>query len=258
MTKKQKKSNNLYKIIILLLLYVGTFMLFFPLFKKSFIVYEATTAQFKEVTQLTKVAKIPFEPVDAISFKETLAAVNQPDFSSIGSLQIDSLQLTTPIFAGLDQTQMIYGAGSMYPARNPAKENLVLLGHHLGVGDILFGRLNNIKKNAEIRLRYLGKNYTYQVFEKKEINETDLNVLKTQNKAMLTLITCDQPTATNKRIIVQAKLVNNKKNTIKKIEKKANKWKLIRKNVKFKWVWLPMIVFFGINTILSWFIIKKV
>lgn len=258
--KKQKneKPNRRIKAFLLLLLYAGIFLLFFPVFRNLLLVEKTTTATITEVKNLSEISSVPFERIDAPTMSEILGSKNA--LNSIGGLQIPDLALGLPIFAGINQEQSLYGVLSMYPDRSPEKQNLVLIGHHFGVSDVLFGKLQELKVGQKVYLRYLGKYAAYKVTENRVINEDETEVLEDTVKPKLTLITCDRITQTEKRILVTAvPLPTNDQKQLKKTVETA-----VKKQQKRKWVvqlqhiWLPLM---GIGLLLiglTILIIKKV
>lgn len=91
------------------------------------------------------------------------------------------------------------------------KGNTVLSGHSSndlfdnGAYKFIFVQLNKLEKGDTIYVNYEGKRYTYSVSDKKLVAPTDVNVLLgTNDKPILTLITCWPIGTANQRIILTA------------------------------------------------------
>ncbi|BBM19271.1 class A sortase [Enterococcus avium] len=256
--KKNKKKNRLFKGLALILLYTGVLMVSLPWLKTTIIVAKDSRTSITQVTNLSEVRDIPFKRVDPPTLNQVL--LSKPnDQSAIGEIQIADLNIALPIFAGLDSTQLIYGVGSMYPDRNLKKANLVLLGHHLGAQELLFGNLVNARKGQEIQLSYLGKYYEYVIDQKQVVDEKDLAELAAAEKPQLTLVTCDSPDYTTKRVIVKANLVKQSSDKTKQVMK-INETKFLKKKqqINLKRIVLPLfLLVLGLISV-TYLIIKKI
>lgn len=91
------------------------------------------------------------------------------------------------------------------------KGNTVLSGHSSndlfdnGAYKFIFVQLNKLEKGDTIYANYEGKRYTYTVSDKKLVAPTDVSVLLgTNDKPILTLITCWPIGTANQRIILTA------------------------------------------------------
>lgn len=257
MKRKNEKQNKGIKVVLLLLLYAGVLLICFPILKNSLFVEKTATIQTTEVKQLSEVQQIPFERIEAPTIADIMKS--RDDFTSIGALQIPSIGLNLPIFAGLSQEAMLYGAGSMYPERDPETNNLVLLGHHTGVSDLLFGKLADTKQGDIIYLHYLSQYYAYEIQMKKLVNETQISVLEKSTQPLLTLVTCDRVTATEKRLVVTAKLIKDKRRTIQtKMLRQLKAKEQQQYKLKIRQVWFPLFGIMLVLMILTYLIIKKV
>lgn len=230
-------------------------MLCLPLFRNVYWSEQISRLAVTEVDSLKTLDVIPNQRISPPTLTEVLA--EPPRFESIGRLAIPSLELDLPIFAGLDQTEMIYGAGTMYPGRDPQKGNLVLVGHHTGSASLLFGRLAQIQITAPIYIRYLGTNYAYQVTDMKVVKATDVAVIEETKEAQLILVTCDRITPTNDRIIVTAKrLIETNKETIAQKIKHQQRLNAEKSGWRQEWPALSMVIVGLLVT--TYLIIKKV
>lgn len=239
------------------MLYTGVILICFPLLKNVVLVEKTTTATVSEVSKYSEISQIPFERIEAPSLLEIMTSSN--DLKSIGAIQVPSVDIELPVFAGLSQEELIYGTGAMYPERAPETNNMVLLGHHVGVSDLLFGKLMNVKVGAVVYLRYLSHYYSYQVTTKKMVKETEIQVLEDTPQPLLTLVTCDRGSKTDNRLVVTAVPV---KETTRKIkEQMMNHAKKVETRVtqlRFRRIWLPLLLIMLCLFLATYFILKKV
>ena len=93
--------------------------------------------------------------------------------------------------------------------------NVYIAGHRVGFpgtnSDLAFWDLDKVGNGDEVYLEDAeGRQYTYEVFEKKVVEPTDLSVLKRiEGRNVITLQTCTLPDY-SKRLIVQAELKDTK------------------------------------------------
>ncbi|WP_057895019.1 class A sortase [Lacticaseibacillus brantae] len=256
--KPHAKPNRGLKFLALILLYLGVGLICLPFAKNAILLEKTATAQVQEVKTLNQVKSIPFEAVQAPTIRQALTSNNQ--LTSIGRLQVGTVGLDVPVFAGLGQSELLYGAGSMYPKRDPKTNNLVLAAHHLGTASLLFGRLMQAKVGNVIQLRYLGQLYQYHVTSKRVVNDTNLAVLKESRTPQLTLITCDQPTATTGRLIVTATL-DSKPTTHQlaaTMTQRTSATRQVQQSQRWWQFWLPLVAILVVLPGLSYLIVKKV
>lgn len=125
----------------------------------------------------------------------------------IGILKIQSIELELPVLEGLTQENLSVGVGTMKKNQTPETSNYTLIGHHLPNG-LLLGKLGNVEIGSIAELQISGTNYRYKIVENKIIPETDLYVTDDgEGKGIITILTCDKPTETEKRIMVRGQLI---------------------------------------------------
>ncbi|MCD5003498.1 class A sortase [Enterococcus saccharolyticus] len=209
-------KTNKFKWAIHLFFSVGICLLSFPVIKNTI-----TLVKMQQTT-VTITTERPSNIVnERINFPtiENYLNMSPEKLTAVGELMIPTQQIKLPIFAGLNNQQLLVGVGSMYPERDILKDNMVLLGHHLTMKDVLLGNLQQVKVNDPIFVTYLKESLQYQVIEKKIVNEADLSVLENTAEPKLTIITCDKPEMTDKRIVVIAELVKQESNVSRKYAK---------------------------------------
>ncbi|WP_187164711.1 class A sortase [Enterococcus faecalis] len=137
----------------------------------------------------------------------------QKDFEQVkddilGTIRIASIGLEMPILEGDSFEKMLYGACTVLPKQTMGKGNYTLAAHNAGVDGLMFSSLGNVAVGETITLEdRSGHIYNYKVKEQRHVNMTDTSILNLTRKPTLTLITCDQPTKTDGRIVVIAELI---------------------------------------------------
>lgn len=214
--------------------------------KQSLLSYKLT----KETIVQTTVAEQPLEQAEAVqppTFSEILA-FQGPNLPMSAQLLIPSADFLVPIYPAVTQDTLLAGGGMLFPEREPANNNIVLIGHHLGNQQLLFGQLLSLTKKDDLYLHYADEIYHYQVTAAKIIQETDLSVLDETHEPQLTLITCDKPTQTDQRFVVTASLQKRSPATSETIltEKKLKKTATEKNKRTF---WLAAGLFFCLMVI---------
>lgn len=125
----------------------------------------------------------------------------------IGLLAIPSVNLKLPIFREATNTNLLKGAGMMNEVfKGFNVGNIILAGHHMKKEGLLFQPLMKLEVGRSVYIMDQEKVYEYRMEKPYIVNEEDTSVL-TEPFDGLTLITCDVPVPTNKRLIYQGKLV---------------------------------------------------
>lgn len=208
-----------------------------------------------EITITSNLANTPqpvVEEIQPLQLSSFLAA-KVPKTTGIGTIEVPAADIFLPVFSGLKNEELLIGAGTIFPEREPSKNNLVILGHYVGSQNFLFGSLNQVKVEDSVFLHYLGKNYEYKIVEKKVIDERDIQVMQETKKPELTLLTCGSTNATSNRICVKACLVNAK-NSINQSDKTMNKRYLGKPKVPSNQLILSSIGLIFLLILFSWFI----
>lgn len=235
--------KNKLKIIINLLFIMGVCLISFPIIKNTITIVKIQKT--KVVTKEELPVVNPNERIVLPTIESYLTASSKNLGTAIGELNIPSQKIKIPIFAGLNNQQMLFGVGAMYPERNVLKDNLVLLGHHLSMTELLLGNIQNLQVNDKITVTYLTNKIQYRVIKKETVNETNLSVLESTNIPQLTLITCDKPELTDKRIVVTAKLVDREEQeTLQNTKNNVTPNKKILQRSIVKYSLIPLFIMF--------------
>ena len=104
-----------------------------------------------------------------------------------GVLEIPSLKLTVPIFAGTGELVLNRGVGWIEGTAMPGDEgNVGLAGHRDGY----FRGLKDLKLGDTIEVQSVGRTMHYRVTELKVVDPTDVSVLDPTGNPSVTLVTC--------------------------------------------------------------------
>lgn len=132
--------------------------------------------------------------------------------SYFGSIDIDDLGIHTNTFRNLDRDtnniSMMQGVIGGLKNQKLGRSNYVLLGHNLGYSNVLFSDLPKAEKGMIIKVSERDVFKTFKVVNKKTVKNTDTTVFNMSKEPKLTLITCDKASATDKRVIITAELVD--------------------------------------------------
>lgn len=200
------------KIIIYLLLVTGIGLLFYSPIKSAILTIKTHNIkyEYRKTSSGTNSTNYAISPP---SFSEIVKIKDNSSF--MGLIKIPSIDLEQMISPEYSDQSLFSGSVNLFPNRNPIKDNIVLLGHHVYDEKLFFGKLKNLKLNSQIDIIFEDMVYRYEVVEKYVTNETNIAVMDTQkNTPKLTLITCDTPNYTNKRLIIEAQLVQENKSTL--------------------------------------------
>lgn len=133
-----------------------------------------------------------------------------PSFGEVyATLKISKINVNTPIYFGLTDALLLKGvchdSGSYFSGESGS---IVLAGHNYMNGFSKLGNLNNGDK-IEIKTQY--GDFFYKIYDKKVINETDVDKISIQNeKEILMIYTCyplKSTRHTNQRYVIYAKKI---------------------------------------------------
>lgn len=152
-------------------------------------------------------------------------AVTPPDTSQIllgdatglpviAGIAIPDVGINLPIFKGLGNTEIAYGAGTMKPEQKLGEGNYALASHHIfgtvGASEQLFSPLERAEAGMKIYVTDKENIYTYIVRTVERVEPTRVEVVDdVPGKRLITLVTCTDFNETG-RIIVQGELISVK------------------------------------------------
>lgn len=156
-----------------------------------------------------------FNSVKAISSEAVLAAQwDAQQLPVIGGIAIPELELNLPIFKGLNNINLYYGAGTMKPDQVMGQGNYSLASHHVfsakNAENMLFSPLDRAEKGMKIYLTDKDKVYSYEITEVKRVTPDRVDEIQDREGIdEITLVTCVDYDAAE-RIIVKGILSETK------------------------------------------------
>lgn len=136
------------------------------------------------------------------------------DLPVIAGIAIPELGINMPIFKGVDDQSLYYGAGTTSENQVMGQGNYGLASHHVfgvwNATNLLFSPLEHAQKGQKIYLTDKDYVYTYTITVVREIEPTETSVLDEPEQGatpIVTLVTCTDTYARG-RIVVQGALTN--------------------------------------------------
>lgn len=207
------------KIIMLLMIVVGFLLVFSKPISHYIIGLRSNDYQVSKVSKATiaknETAEVTsdFSSVQSVSMKSLLSS-DGTDLPVIGGIAIPDLSINLPIFKGVTNENLLYGAGTMKDSQVMGGENnYALASHHVfgltGSSQMLFSPLEKAKVGMTIYLTDKSIIYTYKITEIVSVSPEQTEVLDdVAGESTLTLVTCEDKEAT-KRLIVKATLTDS-------------------------------------------------
>lgn len=163
--------------------------------------------------QKNEAAKATFDfdqvkPLDTASIaKAQLHQLGGKELPVIASIAIPSVSIRLPIFKGLSNENLLYGAGTVSEGQKMGEGNYSLASHRSDQPDLLFTPIENMSNGELIYLTDLVHVYVYTVFSVEKVAPTRTDVLDYQEGStpIVTLFTCGDLYARS-RIVVQGSL----------------------------------------------------
>lgn len=213
MEKEGKVKKWLINILLCLLLLIGLALIFNEQIKDFFVKNTGDQYAIANVTKEDidknkgKDASFDFDAVESMSTESVLKAqLNHTELPVIGSIAVPSVSINLPIFKGLDNANLLYGAGTLSPDQQMGKGNYALASHRASNPELLFTPLENLTLGDKIYLVDLDNVYTYKATFKQKVAPTDTHLLNVEEgKKLVTLITCGDMNAVT-RLVVQGEL----------------------------------------------------
>lgn len=136
--------------------------------------------------------------------------LRRPDIGEkIGTVTLESLDLSWPIFEGTDEAQLSRGVGHYSKSVLPGMDdNTILSGHR----NTVFNRLGELERGDLILVRTQAGVFSYRVDGFRVVSRSDQTVIMPSDTGTLTLTTCypfNNIGTTTDAYIVSATLVNS-------------------------------------------------
>ena len=212
--KKKKRRNLLTNILAVFLILLSLVLIFNSKIRHMFMVWNTNKYQVSQVSkekiEENKEAEgnFDFDSVKSISSEAVLAAQwDAQQLPVIGGIAIPEVEINLPIFKGLDNVNLFYGAGTMKANQKMGEGNYSLASHHIftaeNASQMLFSPLVNAKAGMKIYLTDKDKVYTYEIREVKHVTPDRVDEIEDRDGIKeITLVTCVDYDATE-RIIVK-------------------------------------------------------
>ena len=212
--KKNSRKNILINILAGFLILLSLALIFNAQIRDIFMVWNTNKYQVSQVTK-EKIEEnketegnFDFDSVKSISSEAVLAAQwDAQQLPVIGGIAIPEVEINLPIFKGLDNVNLFYGAGTMKANQKMGESNYSLASHHIftaeNASQMLFSPLVNAKAGMKIYLTDKDKVYTYEIREVKHVTPDRVDEIEDRDGIKeITLVTCVDYDATE-RIIVK-------------------------------------------------------
>lgn len=194
------------------------------------------TVQVEEIqNNLTKQADFDFDQVESINNQAILKAQNRKKneneevidnngnvlFNTVGFIAIPTVQIKLPIFLGVSNENLLYGAGTVKENQKLGEGNYSLASHQTYEPNLLFTPLHGISIDDPIYVTDKDTVYEYSTSNKFEVEPSQSEVINDiKGKKIITLITCNNVEG-ERRLIVQGELkqtwsFNNMPDNVKK------------------------------------------
>lgn len=213
-SKKNKRRNLFLNILAGFLILLSLALIFNSKIRDLFMVWNTNKYQVSQVTK-EKIEEnketegnFDFDSVKSISSEAVLAAQwDAQQLPVIGGIAIPEVEINLPIFKGLDNVNLFYGAGTMKANQKMGEGNYSLASHHIftaeNASQMLFSPLVNAKEGMKIYLTDKDKVYTYEIREVKHVTPDRVDEIEDRDGIKeITLVTCVDYNATE-RIIVK-------------------------------------------------------
>ena len=216
-SKKNKRKNLLINILAGFLILLSLALIFNSKIRNIFMVWNTNKYQVSQVSKEkleennSAEGNFDFNSVKSISSEAVLSAQwDAQQLPVIGGIAVPEVEINLPIFKGLDNVNLFYGAGTMKPNQKMGEGNYSLASHHIftaeNASQMLFSPLVNAKEGMKIYLTDKDKVYTYEIREVKHVTPDRVDEIDDREGINeITLVTCVDYDATE-RIIVKGDL----------------------------------------------------
>ncbi|HEM4423525.1 TPA: class A sortase [Streptococcus suis] len=215
--KKKRKCSFWRNLLTVVLILISLALIFNTSIRNFIIGWNTNKYQISNVTtediEKNKQAEttFDFDQVQSISTEAILAAQwDAQRLPVIGGIAVPELGINLPIFKGVFNTSLMYGAGTMKENQEMGKGNYALASHHIfgvtGAADVLFSPLDRAKNGMKIYITDKTNVYTYVIDSVEIVSPESVYVIDdVEGRTEVTLVTCTDYNATQ-RIIVKGVL----------------------------------------------------
>ena len=213
--KESKTRRYLINILLVTMAIIGIILILNDQIKDYFIKRNSRkySVENLEINDIKKNKEMPasfdFDNVKEIDSKSVfIEQYKNKELPTIGGIAIPSVGINLPIFKGLSNEALIYGAGTMSKDQVMGKGNYSLASHHTKNPELLFTPLEKVKIGEKIYLTDLENIYVYDITSNQKVSPDSVYVLdEIPCKNIVTLVTCGESEGIT-RIVVQGELVS--------------------------------------------------
>ena len=210
---KKKKGNFLRNTFIILLILISLALIFNTSIRNMIIAWYSNHYQIsnisKEDIETNKNAEVTFDfnQVQSISTEAVLKAQwEAQQLPVIGGIAIPDLGINLPIFKGLSNVALMYGAGTMKEDQVMGQGNYSLASHHIfgiaGASETLFSPLYKAQPGMKIYITDKQTIYVYVIQTVKTVEPDRVDVIDDYpGKTEITLVTCEDAEATMRTVV---------------------------------------------------------
>lgn len=211
--KKKNKGSFWRNFLALILVLISLALIFNTSIRNMVIAWNSNKYQVSNVTKEEIVENqsaettFDFEQVQSVSTEAVMKAQwESQQLPVIGGIAIPDLKINLPIFKGLSNVALMYGAGTMKETQVMGQGNYSLASHHVfgmaGASETLFSPLENAKEGMKIYVTDKEKIYIYNVRSVQSVTPESVYVIEdTEGKNEITLVTCEDAAATMRTIV---------------------------------------------------------
>lgn len=213
--KESKTRRYLINILLVTMTIIGIILILNDQIKDYFIKRNSRkySVENLEINDIKKNKEMPasfdFDNVKEIDSKSVfMEQYKNKELPAIGGIAIPSVGINLPIFKGLSNEALIYGAGTMSKDQVMGKGNYSLASHHTKNPELLFTPLEKVKVGEKIYLTDLENIYVYDITSNQKVSPDSVHVLdEISGKNIVTLVTCGESEGIT-RIVVQGDLIS--------------------------------------------------
>ena len=210
---KKKKGNFLRNTFIILLILISLALIFNTSIRNMIIAWYSNHYQIsnisKEDIETNKNAEVTFDfnQVQSISTEAVLKARwEAQQLPVIGGIAIPDLGINLPIFKGLSNVALMYGAGTMKEDQVMGQGNYSLASHHIfgiaGASETLFSPLYKAQPGMKIYITDKQTIYVYVIQTVETLEPERVDVIDDYpGKTEITLVTCEDAEATMRTVV---------------------------------------------------------
>lgn len=174
--------------------------------------YQINKVSSKSIKENSNVkGKFDFDSIKPVSLNRVVwSNINKQPLPVIGEVAVPDVGINLPIFKGLTNDNVSYGAGTMKKNQVMGRGNYALASHNVSGfnnnTDLLFTPLEHAKKGTEVYITDKENIYQYRVDTVEVVSPEHTEVIEDHiGKTEITLVTCADSKAKN-RIIVHGLL----------------------------------------------------